>query len=226
MVTGNPVRSEFRPGTASAARGRAFLGLEHGERLLLVLGGSQGASEINELVRASLPELTRHYTVIHQTGRKDWDLPASERYRPYAYINDDMSGVLAAAELVLGRAGAGTVWESASLGKPMVLIPLMGSGTRGDQVENACFFENAGAAQALLGEDASPEKTARAVNALAEDEAMRSRMASASLKAGAVDGAALIADAIARSLGENAPGSRRRPEAAFQGRGFPAGRQP
>ena len=195
-VSGNPVRAEFR--SADPVRGRAFLGLGPQARILLVLGGSQGAREINELVRAALPELTRHYTVVHQTGpASGWDLPAAERYRPYPYINAEMPHALASAELVVGRSGAGTVWESAVLGKPMLLIPLRGSGTRGDQVENARFFEQAGAARVLSGAAASPENLAKAVNALAEDPEKREAMAAASLAAGAPGGAGIIARNIA-----------------------------
>ncbi|MDR0316706.1 MAG: undecaprenyldiphospho-muramoylpentapeptide beta-N-acetylglucosaminyltransferase [Treponema sp.] len=194
-VSGNPVRSAFY--SADPAQGRAFLGLGPQERILLVLGGSQGAQEINELIRAALPELCRHYTVVHQSGPdRGWDMPASDRYRPYPYITDEMPHVLAAAELIVGRSGAGTVWESAALGKPMLLIPLHGSGTRGDQVENARFFEQAGAAQTLLGENATPEALAKAVAALAEDAGKRSAMAAAALKTGERRGAEIISDAI------------------------------
>ena len=151
-VSGNPVRSVFKG--ADAAKGRAFLGVEEGQRILLVLGGSQGAQEINELVRAALPDLIKVYTVVHQTGPNlKWDIGSSERYKPFAYIREEMPDVMAAAELVMGRSGAG-IWEWAVSGKPMLLIPLSGSGTRGDQVENARYFENKGAAQVLLGDDA------------------------------------------------------------------------
>jgi UDP-N-acetylglucosamine--N-acetylmuramyl-(pentapeptide) pyrophosphoryl-undecaprenol N-acetylglucosamine transferase len=199
-VSGNPVRSEFR--SASPAAGRAFLKVGENERILLVLGGSQGAKEVNELVRAALPALTRHYTVVHQTGCADWELPAQERYRPYPYLKAEMPQVLAAAELVLGRSGAGTVWESAALGKPMILIPLSGSGTRGDQVENARFFEKAGAALVLLGQDANPQKLADTVSALAEDPQQRERQAAASKKAGGIDGAGIIAESIFKLVKE------------------------
>jgi UDP-N-acetylglucosamine--N-acetylmuramyl-(pentapeptide) pyrophosphoryl-undecaprenol N-acetylglucosamine transferase len=108
-----------------------------------------------------------------------------------------MPHVLSAAELVLGRSGAGTVWESAVLGKPMLLVPLRGSGTRGDQVENARFFENAGAALTLSAGQANPESLAETVNVLAVDPAKRSAMAAASLRIGALDGAGVIARNIA-----------------------------
>jgi UDP-N-acetylglucosamine--N-acetylmuramyl-(pentapeptide) pyrophosphoryl-undecaprenol N-acetylglucosamine transferase len=198
-VSGNPVRAAFR--SADAAKVRAFLGTEPDARILLVLGGSLGAKEINGLVRAALPELTRHYTVVHQTGpAHEWDIPPSERYRPYPYFDAEMPHVLAAAELVAGRSGAGMVWESAALGKPMLLIPLRGSGTRGDQVENARFFETAGAAMVLSGEAATPGNLADAVNALALDSERREAMAAASGAIGASGGAGLIARAIAEMV--------------------------
>ncbi|MDR0639059.1 MAG: undecaprenyldiphospho-muramoylpentapeptide beta-N-acetylglucosaminyltransferase [Spirochaetaceae bacterium] len=149
--TGNPVRDEFR--MANAKKGFSFLGVPETEKILLVLGGSQGAKEVNDLVRETLPVLTTYFVVIHQTGQADFEgseQRRSDRYRPYAYIGAEMSDVLASAHLVLGRSGAGTVWESAVCGKALLLIPLAGSGTRGDQVENARFFEQKGAATVLI----------------------------------------------------------------------------
>jgi UDP-N-acetylglucosamine--N-acetylmuramyl-(pentapeptide) pyrophosphoryl-undecaprenol N-acetylglucosamine transferase len=201
-LAGNPVRSAFRG--ADAAAGRSFLGLGPDERLLLVLGGSQGAREINELVRETLPVLTRHYTVAHQTGpNQNWEPGASERYRPYPYIREELPQVLAAAELVLGRSGAGTVWEAAAAGKPMALIPLRGSGTRGDQVENAAFFERAGAAVVIPGSDRPGETAAaltRTVSELAENAERRNAMAAASAALGRIDGADIVARAIQAKL--------------------------
>ena len=198
-LSGNPVRAEFR--SASPAKGRAFLGLGPDERILLAAGGSQGAREINALVRATLPELTRYYTVVHQTGiSAEWDIPATDRYRPYPYINEEMPHVLAAAELVVGRSGAGSVWESAVLGKPMVLIPLSGSGTRGDQIENARLFEKSAAAIMLLGDAATKENLVKAVGSLAEDDDKRKAMSDAAFAIGEHDGAGIIAHNIMESL--------------------------
>jgi UDP-N-acetylglucosamine--N-acetylmuramyl-(pentapeptide) pyrophosphoryl-undecaprenol N-acetylglucosamine transferase len=194
-VSGNPVRSAFR--AADPAKGRAFLGLASGERVLLVLGGSSGAREINALVRAALGDLCRRYTVAHQLGpEQDWDLPRTESYIPVPYFNEEMPHVLAAAEVVVGRSGAGMVWECAALGKPMILVPLSGSGTRGDQVENARFFEREGAALVLLGGEASPEKLAQTVSALADDPGRREAMAEAARRIGSLDGASVIGDSV------------------------------
>jgi len=194
-VSGNPVRSAFR--SADPEKGRAFLGLGHNERILLVLGGSQGAKEINILISGALEKICRHYTVVHQFGPdQGWDLPGSEKYIPLPYINEEMPDVLAAAELIVGRSGAGTVWESAAGGKPMVLIPLSGSGTRGDQVENARFFEKEGAALVLRGEGINPENLSQLIETIAGDSKMRNSMAESARRIGSSDGAAIISDSI------------------------------
>jgi UDP-N-acetylglucosamine--N-acetylmuramyl-(pentapeptide) pyrophosphoryl-undecaprenol N-acetylglucosamine transferase len=208
-VSGNPIRTEFA--AADAVKGRAFLGLEEDERALLVLGGSTGSLEVNALVRAALPELTKHYTVVHQTGQNDEASEASARYKTYAYFRDEIPHVIAAAELVLCRSGAGTIWECKSLGKPMVLIPLRGSGTRGDQVENARLFEEAGAAICFIPDEAVAESgaagtTAAAVRlsalvaSLAEDPDRRRAMGEA--KIGKPDAAVFIAEEIIRRIAE------------------------
>lgn len=68
-----------------------------------------------------------------------------------------MPDVLACSDVILSRAGANSIWEAAVLKKPMVLVPLCGSGTRGDQVDNARFFEQKNAAKILVGNDVTSE---------------------------------------------------------------------
>jgi UDP-N-acetylglucosamine--N-acetylmuramyl-(pentapeptide) pyrophosphoryl-undecaprenol N-acetylglucosamine transferase len=182
---------------ADPEKGRAFLGLGPQERILLVLGGSQGAREVNDLIRDSLGDLCRHYTVVHQYGpEQQWDVPKTAGHIPLPYIKAEMPHVLAAAELIVGRSGAGTVWESAGLGKPMILIPLSGSGTRGDQVENAHFFEREGAALVMSGGEAVAENLVRMVSDIADDPRRREAMSQASRRIGSLDGTAVIGDAI------------------------------
>lgn len=196
FVCGNPVRSAFK--NANPQAGRLFLGVTPDERILLVLGGSQGAQEINEMIRSILDELTKHFVVVHQTGQSQ-SFPATERYKPYKYIGVEMPDVMAAATLIMGRSGAGTVWESAVLGKPMLLLPLRGSGTRGDQIENARYFRDAGAA--IVPEDVNAEKLAHAAIELANDDAALNAMAAASKKIGGLDGAQIIARVLAEETG-------------------------
>ena len=214
VVSGNPIRREFAD--ASAAKGLAFLGLGEDERILLVLGGSLGSQEINSLVRNCLPCLTRYYTVVHQTGENDsasiyaGDSPGEKslchdqkgRYISFAYIKDELPHIIAAAELVLCRSGAGTIWECKYLRKPMVLIPLRGSGTRGDQVENARLFCDAGAAvcfipprpddPACMEEDAN--ELCALISSLAEDPKKRRDMEESVMEG--KDAAAFIANEI------------------------------
>ena len=201
LVSGNPVRPEFA--AADPARGRAFLGLESDERVLLVLGGSLGSREINGLVAGCLPELTRYYTVVHQCGENNiGDVPGqSGRYRPFAYFREELPHIIAAAEIVVCRSGANTIWECKSLGKPMVLIPLRGSGTRGDQVENARIFEEAGAGICFLPEKSG--KFSELIASLAEDPEKRRIMGEAKIaELAGSDAAGFIAEEIIRRIKE------------------------
>ena len=163
-VTGNPVRPVMY--SANPQQGLDFLQIAgtH-DPILLVLGGSSGARQINSLVYENLDFLCKHYIVVHQTGllnaddTREQELKSKyqDRYMPYQFIYQQMPDVLAAADVILSRAGANSIWEAAVLAKPMVLIPLCGSGTRGDQVDNAEFFRQRDAAMVLLGDQATPQ---------------------------------------------------------------------
>ena len=158
VVTGNPVRPVFYE--ADAQKGRKFLfegkHTDLKKPVLLVLGGSLGAHQLNELVVENLAWLTEHFNVVHQCGSKDASFVPSQTdsYFPYPFIYEQMPDVIACADVILSRAGANTVWESAVEKKPSVLIPLCGNGTRGDQVDNANFFKERGAAFVLTGNEA------------------------------------------------------------------------
>ncbi|MBN2874470.1 MAG: undecaprenyldiphospho-muramoylpentapeptide beta-N-acetylglucosaminyltransferase [Spirochaetales bacterium] len=154
-VTGNPVRQAIANGNADA--GRAWLGFSPALPLVLVLGGSQGARQINELVAAILPELAGKAVVAHQLGPGNTPCrPDDPGYRGFEYVREQMADLLAAADVIVGRAGAGTTVEGAASGTAMILVPLAGAGSRGDQVENAETLARAGAAICLTGADANP----------------------------------------------------------------------
>ncbi|MCR5289532.1 MAG: UDP-N-acetylglucosamine--N-acetylmuramyl-(pentapeptide) pyrophosphoryl-undecaprenol N-acetylglucosamine transferase [Treponema sp.] len=169
VVTGNPVRPVFYH--ADPAIGRRFLGLDgtSSKPVLMVVGGSLGARQINKLVADNLDWLCEHFIVVHQTGKNTVDngsegRPIPADYKPYQFIYGEMPHVLACADVILGRAGANSLWECAVLGKPMVLIPLCGSGTRGDQVDNAAFFACHDAALSLEGDDATSDNMKEALS--------------------------------------------------------------
>ena len=169
IVTGNPVRPVFY--NTKAERGLDFLGLAernnsaYNKLILLVLGGNSGARQINELVYENIDFLCSNFIVVHQTGlvnsddkrASEFNEKYKDSYKPYKFIYKEMPDVVAASDIILSRAGANSIWEAAVLLKPMLLVPLCGSGTRGDQVDNAEFFRSRGAAEVLLGAQADSE---------------------------------------------------------------------
>ncbi|MCF7927735.1 MAG: UDP-N-acetylglucosamine--N-acetylmuramyl-(pentapeptide) pyrophosphoryl-undecaprenol N-acetylglucosamine transferase [Spirochaetales bacterium] len=158
-VTGNPVRSEIME--ADSAAGRRYLGVSREEPILLVIGGSQGAEKMNMLVLEALPLLLPRWIVVHQTG-KPIPVPSSidtKRYISRPFWTSEFPSILAAADLVVSRSGAGALWEFAALGKASYLLPLSGSGTRGDQVRNAAFFRGQGAAAGPGLKDTDPGRS-------------------------------------------------------------------
>ncbi len=178
VVTGNPVRPVFY--STNKNIGLDFLGIkgEPALPILLVLGGSLGAGQINELVYNNLDWLCEHFIVVHQTGLVNSNSHTEEelknkydgKYLPYSFIYEQMPDVLACSSFILCRAGANTLWECAVLNKPMVLVPLCGSGTRGDQVDNARYFEEKGCAQVLLGKNANSKNLTSALTNLLDLE--------------------------------------------------------
>lgn len=130
FISGYPVRAEFAGSTRSSAR--AMLGLEPGRPVVLFMGGSHGARSINEAVAGSLEGLLQEAQVVHVSGELDWpwvearagELPPDLRafYHPLPYLHE-IGPALAAADLVVCRAGASTLGELPYLGLPAVLVP-------------------------------------------------------------------------------------------------------
>ena len=217
-VVGNPVRPSLFKGDAE--KGRAFLGAPDGLPIVFFVGGSQGSRQVNDIVRTILPDLEGKAFVVHQTGTELFDPEFHSakpgRYLALPYIGNEMSDILAASTLVAGRAGAGTVWEAAALGKPMVLIPLAGTGTRGDQVENAEMAEKAGAAVCLTEGNATPKGTISAILGFLENPLAAKKAGEAGLalcRVRKADGATVssadyIADLIIMEVRKAAGGSR------------------
>ncbi len=138
LISGNPVRDFILRGNAD--EGRKFLGIGDNKPLLLVLGGSQGASEINRYVLENLDYLTEDFYVVHQMGPKEYRPLEHKDYHPVPFLHDEYADILAAADLVVGRSGASTVWEIAAAGKRAILVPLLTGASRGDQLKNARYF--------------------------------------------------------------------------------------
>lgn len=184
IVTGNPVRPVFY--NTDKTKGYKFLGIENNSTettgnvkpVLLVLGGSSGAKQINDLVTENLEWLCERYIVVHQTGlvngndtlSEELKQKYSQNYKAYNFIYEQMPDVVSCADVILSRAGANSIWEAAVLYKPMILVPLCGNGTRGDQVDNAKFFEEKDSAIVLLGENANSENLKAALSKMLDVE--------------------------------------------------------
>ena len=192
VFTGNPVRSAIFSGNPE--NGRRLAGV-NGRKIIIVLGGSQGALQVNRLIESLIEELAAKYCVIHQTGKHDFNGPVPENYIRHEYIREELPDLIAASDLVISRAGASTLWESAALGKPAILIPLGTGASRGDQSLNADIFSEAGAARVLEG-DVNPEELSNVINELMTDDEKRKKMGLAALKLVNGNPADIISDYI------------------------------
>ncbi|MBM7565223.1 undecaprenyldiphospho-muramoylpentapeptide beta-N-acetylglucosaminyltransferase [Paenibacillus sacheonensis] len=171
------VRSELLRG--SAVKGLQWSKLLPGKPVVLIMGGSLGSKRINEAVRRNLPALTKTYQLIHLCGKGELDDGCNgvRGYRQYEYVHDELPDLVACSELVISRAGSNSIFEFLALRKPMLLIPLSKSASRGDQILNAESFRNAGYCEVLQEEELTDEAFLAALGRLhADREAIRARM--------------------------------------------------
>ncbi|GGU43072.1 UDP-N-acetylglucosamine--N-acetylmuramyl-(pentapeptide) pyrophosphoryl-undecaprenol N-acetylglucosamine transferase [Streptomyces violascens] len=205
VVTGNPVRPEVFTGQAGkAVQALGMSGFDRRLPTVYVTGGAQGSQQINGLVADLLPWLLAHANVIHQCGPDNLTslrqhtagLPAdlAGRYHLTAYVGAELPDVLALADVVVSRSGAGTIAELTALGKAAVFIPLATSAGN-EQVHNAQHLERAGAAVALVGE-VSPEVLREAVAPLLTDPKVRAQMAEQARSHGRPDAAERLVDVV------------------------------
>jgi UDP-N-acetylglucosamine--N-acetylmuramyl-(pentapeptide) pyrophosphoryl-undecaprenol N-acetylglucosamine transferase len=167
--SGTPIRSSLLHG--SAEQGRTFCGVAPERPVLLVVGGSLGAARINQVVRQALRGLTAQFHVIHicGAGNLDADLNRHEHYSQFEFVSDQWGNILAAADIVVSRAGANTLFELLTLGKPNLLVPLSLDASRGDQIENAHYAQAHGFSTVLEEHQLSAETLLASLNAIREE---------------------------------------------------------
>lgn len=171
IVTGNPVRPEVFHG--DGGRFRRSFGVPEDRPLVVVLGGSLGARQFNELLDPILDGLAQEATICHQRGNRPPLRSDGPGYFSRPLFGAEYGDLLAAATVVVARAGAGTVAELAATGCPAILIPLSAAGSRGDQLRNAAVLAEAGAAVVLDPELVTSESLQAAIAALLRDEGPR-----------------------------------------------------
>lgn len=197
VVSGNPVRSDLA--SAGASAGRRHFGVPDSMHLLLVMGGSQGAAQLNSALAEIAADLPENLAVVHQTGPGKPVAVTRAHYHVVEYLGPEYPHVLAAADLVVSRAGAGALWELARVGVPSILVPLV-DGSRGDQIGNAELFARAGAAVVLDHRDFSPGRLLQEVRALVRDTELRQEMSRRVRSLAPGDAAGTIADYIMSRL--------------------------
>lgn len=205
-VTGTPVRGDFR--TYSKETAKAELGIDPKEKLIVSVWGSLGATRMNEIMADFIAATYKdsNFNLIHAAGRERYDTmmdrlnalcPAGwgrQGYdvRPYIY---DMSRVMAAADLVVCRAGASTLAELSLMGKPCVLVPSPNV-TNNHQEKNARVLENAGGAMVLVEAGLTSEKFAETVMELISNDERLNTMAECMRKAAPADATERITDVV------------------------------
>lgn len=166
-VTGSPIRKQLLSG--DKARGLTLCGFTSDKPCLLVVGGSQGSSALNNCVRQALDSLCEQFQVIHLCGKGHVD-PAFTKagYCQFEYANIELADLFAASEIVISRAGANALYEILALEKPHVLVPLSLKASRGDQLQNARYFEQQGISVVVQEEALSPATLISAVKAVVQ----------------------------------------------------------
>ena len=153
--SGSIIRSELFAGKKST--GLSKCGFTGDKKVVLIMGGSQGSSVINEAIRSNLPELLTSYDIIHLCGKGKVDAHLSQikGYKQFEYVTTELPDLIHAADLIVSRAGSNSIFEFLALRKPMLLIPLSKQKSRGDQLLNANLFERQGWAIVLEEEEVS-----------------------------------------------------------------------
>jgi len=180
---GNPIRESVQNLAAEGAH--TYFNFAPEIPVIFIIGGSQGAELINDIVLGALPSLLQKYQIIHQTGKKQFVLaketavvalgegsPLLARYKAYEYLDDlPLKMAASAADIVVSRAGS-ALFEIAAWGKPAIVIPITES--NGDhQRENAYNFARKTGATVIEEENLSPNLFESEVSRLFADPARR-----------------------------------------------------
>ena len=144
VLTGSPIRTELSQGNKLA--GLDMCGFSANKPVIMVIGGSLGAANVNKAVREALPKLLKDFQVVHLCGKDKMDnlLLNTPGYKQFEYIKTELKDLFAMADIVISRAGANAICELLALKKPNILIPLPAASSRGDQLLNAKSFEAQG----------------------------------------------------------------------------------
>ena len=185
VYTGNPVREDIMEPIEVGSRD--FLQIEENVPVVLILGGSQGARAINDIVIEALPELVEKYVVVHQTGKEMFkearttgdvvllDSKFKNRYKPFDFLNALALRMAAGvSSVVVSRAGS-TIFEIASWGKPSILIPIPEE-TSHNQKTNAFAYARNGGAVVIEEHNLTPNILVSEIDRIVENPEIHEEM--------------------------------------------------
>lgn len=200
VLTGSPIRAELSQGNALA--GLDMCGFTANKPVILVMGGSLGAANVNKAVREALPKLLEDFQVVHLCGKGKMDnlLLSTPGYKQFEYIKSELKDLFAMTDLVISRAGANAICELLALKKPNILIPLPAASSRGDQILNAKSFETQGFSIVIDEGDLTTELLVEKVQALYAD---RQKVKETMDNSGQMDSIETIMGLISDAANEN-----------------------
>lgn len=171
VVTGTPIRQQLF--TGSASKGLKLCGFNEDKPCILVIGGSLGAGSINKCIREHLEQLTKQFQIIHICGKDKIDTNLNQMlgYKQLEYANEELADYFAAANFVISRSGANSLYEILALNKAHILIPLSAKASRGDQIQNARYFQEQGISIVIQDEDLSGDTLTKAIAELMQNKA-------------------------------------------------------
>lgn len=212
FLAGNPVRASLLRNKMEKVRAKEMLGFLGNAPLILFLGGSQGSKRLNEFVEVNLKDLLGIAQIFHQAGRANFEeaqklsraalldipvaLEAHTRYKVVSYTEDSqLAAALSAADLVVARAGSGSVFEVAAFGKPSLLIPFPDA-ARDHQRANAYEYAKSGATIVIEEANLTEQIVVHEIRRILTDSDVRAKMEESALRFAKPDAANLIASEI------------------------------
>ena len=152
---GPVLSTRLEDGDAEHGRNMCFFNKD--KPVIMFVGGSLGAKSINHAVIKNLEELLEKYQIIHICGKGQTSLARCEGYAPFEFVDKEFKDLMALADVVISRSGSNAIFELLSQKKPMLLVPLPSTSSRGEQSLNAQSFQKQGFAEILKDEDADKD---------------------------------------------------------------------
>lgn len=161
---GPVIREELMSGNSET--GYELSGFNSEKPILMFMGGSLGSKSINEFVRENIDTLTEKFQIIHLCGKDNIDesLTHQKDYIQFEFVREELAHFISISDIVIGRSGANAIYELLLNKKPMILVPLPLTQSRGDQLENAQYFEEHGYAKVIQEEHLTLQNFNAAVN--------------------------------------------------------------